>query len=72
MCLEEGEAGTPRGIRTPDLHLERVMSWAARRWGHNNLYTAIMHINSQRVNARQAPRCAQYGQNHYRRALCAS
>ncbi|GEM_PF-4266746 len=25
--------GTPNGIRTRDLHLERVMSLAARRWG---------------------------------------
>src|SRR5262245_12881281 len=25
--------GTPSGIRTRDLHLERVMSWATRRWG---------------------------------------
>ncbi len=23
----------PKGIRTPDLHLERVASWASRRWG---------------------------------------
>jgi integrase len=33
-------SGTPRGIRTLDLHLERVASWAARRWGHPDL-TAI-------------------------------
>src|SRR5688500_4572816 len=26
--------GTPSGIRTRDLHLERVTSWAARLWGH--------------------------------------
>src|SRR5262249_46046968 len=26
-------AGAPKGIRTPDLHLERVASWASRRWG---------------------------------------
>ena len=31
--VEHGEAGTPKGIRTPDLHLERVASWASRRWG---------------------------------------
>ena len=24
---------TPKGIRTPDLHLERVASWATRQWG---------------------------------------
>jgi integrase len=49
LTLEEGPAtpaplseltGTPRGIRTLDLHLERVASWAARRWGHADL-TAI-------------------------------
>jgi hypothetical protein len=28
------ERGTPSGIRTRDLHLERVTSWAARLWGH--------------------------------------
>src|SRR5215210_5729706 len=27
------EHGTPSGIRTRDLHLERVTSWAARLWG---------------------------------------
>ena len=26
-------SGTPSGIRTRDLHLERVTSWAARLWG---------------------------------------
>ena len=25
----------PQGIRTPDLHLERVASWASRRWGRS-------------------------------------
>src|SRR3990172_8928323 len=29
-----GGAGAPSGIRTRDLHLERVASWAARLWGH--------------------------------------
>ena len=29
--------GTPSGIRTRDLYLERVASWAARRWGHKGL-----------------------------------
>src|SRR3990172_5242638 len=29
-----GGAGAPCGIRTRDLHLERVASWAARLWGH--------------------------------------
>ena len=29
--------GDPSGIRTRDLHLERVASWAARRWGHSLL-----------------------------------
>jgi hypothetical protein len=27
-------AGTPKGIRTPDLLLEREVSLASRRWGH--------------------------------------
>ena len=27
------QPGTPSGIRTRDLHLERVTSWAARLWG---------------------------------------
>jgi hypothetical protein len=27
------DRGTPSGIRTRDLHLERVTSWAARLWG---------------------------------------
>ena len=31
--LAEPERGTPSGIRTRDLHLERVTSWAARLWG---------------------------------------
>src|SRR5215207_7900630 len=25
--------GPPKGIRTPDLRLERAASWATRRWG---------------------------------------
>ena len=26
-------SGTPSGIRTRDLHLERVTSWSTRLWG---------------------------------------
>src|SRR5262245_44454271 len=33
LQTDRGTAGTPSGIRTRDLHLERVMSWATRRWG---------------------------------------
>src|SRR6266568_9592674 len=29
------DLGDPCGIRTRDLHLERVASWAARRTGHS-------------------------------------
>ncbi len=31
---EKDSGSAPKGIRTPDLHLERVASWASRRWGH--------------------------------------
>ncbi len=49
-----GEIGSPRGIRTPDLRLERAVSWAARRWGHRlrrikraakNIWLAIQDSN---------------------------
>ncbi len=33
-------AGTPSGIRTRDLDLERVASWATRRWGRAGLFFA--------------------------------
>src|SRR5262249_37818867 len=32
--------GTPNRIRTGDLHLERVASWASRRWGRTPECTA--------------------------------
>ena len=31
--FEKDSGSAPKGIRTPDLHLERVASWASRRWG---------------------------------------
>ena len=31
--IKVGENGAPGGIRTRDLHLERVASWASRRRG---------------------------------------
>ncbi len=42
--------GTPSGIRTRDLHLERVLSWAARRWGPYGYYSRRMRNLATRLN----------------------
>src|SRR5215203_1079440 len=41
--------GTPSGIRTRDLHLERVTSWAARLWGRRREDTVTLTAVSMRV-----------------------
>ncbi len=35
-AFQQNVGGTPSGIRTRDLHLERVTSLAARLWGRGN------------------------------------
>src|SRR5687767_11300031 len=41
------EHGTPSGIRTRDLHLERVTSWAARLWGQRYEDTIALAVLSK-------------------------
>ena len=37
-------SGAPSGIRTRDIHLERVASWAARRWGRRTRVYQSMRL----------------------------
>src|SRR3954454_14814664 len=64
--MSSARFGAPKGIRTPDLHLERVASWASRRWGRRGRRVYRVEPRGP-VAARSGPGLPEQGQEGRRR-----